>query len=71
LFVAQGSADNVVLPAWNDTAVADACRIGDTVQYTKYAGAGHPALPAAEVDVVTWLDGRFAGAPASDNCARR
>ena len=71
LFVAQGTADNVVLPAWNDTAVAAACRIGDTVQYTKYAGAGHPALPAAEADVVAWLDGRFAGAPAPDNCARR
>jgi hypothetical protein len=69
LFVAQGTADNVVLPAWNDAAVAAACRIGDTVQYTKYTGAGHPALPAAEADVVTWLDGRFAGAPAPDNCA--
>ena len=71
MFVAQGTADNVVLPAWNDAAVAAACRIGDVVQYTKYAGAGHPALPAAEVDVVTWLDGRFAGVPAPDNCAHR
>lgn len=71
LFVAQGTADNIVLPAWNDAAVRDACRIGDTVQYTKYAGAGHPALPAAEADVVTWLDGRFAGAPVPDNCPRR
>jgi hypothetical protein len=71
LFVAQGTADNIVLPAWNDAAVADACRIGDVVQYTKYAGAAHPALPAAEVDVVTWLDSRFAGAPAPDNCPRR
>ncbi len=68
MFVAQGTADDIVLPAWNDTAVAAACRIGDVVQYTKYAGAPHPALPAAEVDVVTWLDGRFGGAPAPDNC---
>jgi hypothetical protein len=71
LFVAQGTADNVVLPAWNDAAVAAACRIGDVVQYTKYAGAGHPALPAAESDVVAWLDGRFGGVPAPDNCAHR
>jgi hypothetical protein len=68
MFVAQGTADNIVLPAWNDTAVAAACRIGDVVQYTKYVGAPHPALPAAEVDAVTWLDGRFVGAPAPDNC---
>ncbi len=70
MFVAQGTEDNIVLPAWNDTAVADACRIGDVVSYTKYAGAGHPALPAAEADAVTWLDGRFAGASAPDNCPR-
>ncbi|HEX3783494.1 MAG TPA: lipase family protein [Pseudonocardiaceae bacterium] len=70
MFVAQGTADNVVEPAWNDAAVAAACRIGDVVQYTKYAGAPHPALPAAEVDIVTWLDSRFAGQSAPDNCSK-
>jgi hypothetical protein len=71
MFVAQGTADTTVLPAWNDRAVSRACRIGDVVQYVHYVGAGHPALPAALPDIVQWLDSRFAGLPAPSNCAGR
>lgn len=68
MFVAQGTADTTVLPQWNDTAVARACRMHDTVWYQKYPGVGHPALPQAENDAVAWIGDRFAGTPAPDTC---
>jgi hypothetical protein len=68
LFVAQGTADEIVRSSWTDATVRRACRLGDVIDYVHYDGAGHPAMPVAGPAVLRWLSGRFAGRPAPDNC---
>jgi hypothetical protein len=68
MFVAQGTADQIVRPRWTDDAVRTACRSGGVIDYVRFPGTGHPALPAAEPDILRWLLGRFAGRPAPDTC---
>lgn len=68
LFVAAGTADDLVPVDTVDTGVARACRFGTAVQYERYGGVGHPALPAAADDTLGWITDRFAGEPAPSNC---
>ena len=68
LFVAAGTADGLVPVDTVDAAVEQACAFGDVVEYRRYPGAGHPALPAAAADTLRWITDRFAGLPAPSTC---
>lgn len=68
LFVAAGTVDGLVPVETADTAVEQACAIGNVVEYRRYPGAGHPALPAAAGDTLRWITDRFAGLPAPSTC---
>jgi acetyl esterase/lipase len=69
VFVAQGDADRLVLPAVTKAYVQRLCRAGSKVKYlslpdVKHGWAGaDSALPA-----VAWMADRFAGVPAPDSC---
>ncbi len=68
LFVAAGTADELVPVETVDVAVAQACALGTTVEYRRYDGEGHPALPAATEDTLRWITARFAGEPPPSTC---
>lgn len=68
LFVAAGTADDVVPIEVVDAGVAAACELGDTVTYRRYPGAGHPAASAAADDALSWIADRFAAEPAPSTC---
>lgn len=68
LFVAAGTADGLVPVGTVDIAAAQACAFGDVVEYRRYPGAGHPALPAAATDTLRWIADRFAGLPGPSTC---
>ncbi|MPZ65645.1 MAG: hypothetical protein GEU83_09070 [Pseudonocardiaceae bacterium] len=68
LFVAAGTADDIVPVELVDEGVAAACELGDVVTYRRYSGAGHPALPAAADDALAWIADRFAGRPPPPTC---
>jgi acetyl esterase/lipase len=69
VFVAQGDADRLVLPAVTKAYVQRLCHAGSKVQYLSMPGVKHgwagadSALPA-----VAWMGDRFAGMPAPDTC---
>ena len=70
VFIAQGDADRLVLPAVTQAYARRLCRAGDKVQYLSMPGIEHgwagadSALPA-----VAWMADRFAGDAAPDSCA--
>jgi acetyl esterase/lipase len=71
LFVAQGTADQLVRPAVTQDYIARACRAGDKVRWLLMPGVGHGfAARNAATAAVAWMAGRFAGEAAPDDCAR-
>ncbi|MEZ5144886.1 MAG: alpha/beta fold hydrolase [Acidimicrobiales bacterium] len=70
VYLAQGSADTLVIPSTTATLAQNLCRLGDTVTFKEYDGAVHTniAFVAAD-DVVTWIGQRFAGQPAASTCS--
>ncbi len=67
LLVVNGLADQTVLASWVSSAVSRSCRLGGRITHYELPGVGH-ADTVANGDVVTWIDQRFAGAPAPSNC---
>lgn len=71
-FIAQGSADGLVLPTMQDAYVARRCADGQRLLYRTYAGKDHltvldddsPYIP----DLVAWTQDRFTGQPQEDTC---
>jgi acetyl esterase/lipase len=69
VFVAQGDADRLVLPAVTKAYVRRLCQAGSKVDYLSMPGVKHgwagadSALPA-----VAWIADRFAGLAAPDSC---
>jgi acetyl esterase/lipase len=68
-FIAQGTLDELIVPAVTTAYVKALCRAGLRVDYDQLIGINHPnsgsdAAPAA----VRWMQGRFAGTPAASNC---
>jgi Secretory lipase len=64
VFVGQGTADPLVVPALTDALVERMCAIGDDVTYRRYLGAGHVGVAtAAAADVEAWIRARLAGEP--------
>ena len=72
MLLAQGAADQLVIPAAQEAFVAERCAGGDTIEYREYAGLDH--LPLVEAnsplipDLIQWTQDRFDGAPAPSNC---
>jgi hypothetical protein len=72
LFIAQGTADAVVLPSVQERFVRRRCDAGQSLEYRTYDGRDHvgvvaPDSPLAE-DLIQWTRERLAGAPAASGC---
>lgn len=74
VLIAQGQADDLVLPAVQDSYVAARCAAGQPIDYRTYPGLDHLSLVALNsplgADLVAWTRDRFAGRPAVDSCRR-
>lgn len=72
LLIAQGDADDLVLPDVQDDYVAERCAAGQALDYRVYAGRDHLGLVAADspliADLVRWTEERLAGVPAAPGC---
>lgn len=75
VFVAQGAADELVLPSIQERFVAARCRAGQVLEYARYAGRDHLSLVAPDSpfvpELVAWTHARFDGAPAPVACGGR
>ncbi|WP_370064523.1 lipase family protein [Mycobacterium sp. MAA66] len=67
MLVITGDNDTIVRPQWVRTAVHDACRFGDKVQFIVRPGEGHDNLKGGD-DAGVWLLDRLADKPAPNNC---
>lgn len=74
VLIAQGQADDLVLPAVQDSYVAARCAAGQPIDYRTYAGLDHLSLvapdSAAGSDLIAWSRDRFAGRNATSTCGR-
>ncbi len=72
LLIAQGDADDLVLPHVQDQYVADRCEAGQALEYRAYAGLDHLGLVAADSpltsELVRWTEERLAAAPVAPGC---
>jgi pimeloyl-ACP methyl ester carboxylesterase len=69
VYVAQGTADEVVLPGANALLQEQWCAAGSTLTMLWMGGIGHmAAATTAGPDVVPWIADRFAGRPAGRTC---
>jgi alpha-beta hydrolase superfamily lysophospholipase len=69
IYVAQGTADQIVRPPTTREALENRCDLGETVQLQWFPGLGHVPVAAASAPfAVEWMRGRFANDPAPDNC---
>ena len=74
VLIAQGEADDLVLPGVQSRYVAARCAAGQPIDYRLYAGRDHLSLvtdhPALDADLIAWSHDRFAGLPDTPNCKR-
>ena len=69
VWLAQGTADDVVLPWPNAILQESWCAAGSTITALWLEGVGHLQMPfAAGPDAVPWIADRFAGLPAPSSC---
>jgi len=69
VFIANGTDDNVVLPATTTTLISAYCTGGIAVTADWMRGVGHPgAGNAAGNAAISWIDDRFAGRPLTGQC---
>lgn len=67
--IVQGTADDTVLPAWTDAVVRSLCEKGNSLRYTIYRAATHETIVTQAMEEVRdFVDKRFVGAAAPDNC---
>jgi len=73
VFIAQGLADPLVVPAVQGGYVKARCLAGQALEYRVYEGKDHMGLVADDspliTDLVAWTQARFDGGPAPDNCS--
>jgi pimeloyl-ACP methyl ester carboxylesterase len=67
MLVIYGSEDAIIRAAWTEQAVREACEMGAVIESEERAGANHFNL-GATAEAVEWINARFAGEPAPDNC---
>ncbi len=72
LFIAQGTADPLILPEVQERYVADRCAAGQALRYQEYEGKDHLSVVADDspysADLLAWTDDRFAGRPQANTC---
>lgn len=70
ILIAQGTGDHVVLPAQTSALADRLCGLGDRVELRYYQSLGHrEAGIVVAPDVAAWVDARFEGRLAGENCA--
>jgi len=70
-FIAQGAADSIVRPSLTRAFATKLCAQGERVRYLPMAGVQHiGAAVSAAPAMVAWLEDRFAGNPAPDDCGK-
>jgi alpha-beta hydrolase superfamily lysophospholipase len=68
--ILQGESDVTVRPVDTDDVAKKLCAAGNTLEYRPYPGKDHDGVMTAGAEFATvWVDARFAGKPASSNCA--
>lgn len=74
LLIAQGEADDLVLPDIQKRFVAQQCAAGQPVDFRSYAGRNHISLVAPDSplagELMQWTRDRFEGRPGNDTCRR-
>jgi acetyl esterase/lipase len=69
LFLSQGSADRVVLPAVTQDYMERSCRSGGHVRFLRLEGATHGSIAGRTAqDAVAWIANRFDGLRAPSDC---
>lgn len=69
LLIASGTADVIVAPAVTRDFVRRACAAGKTVRYRLVRDGGHATVARTEARAtLDWIDARFNGQPAPDDC---
>lgn len=73
--IAQGLEDTTILPQFTHAQVMSRCALGDTVYYVRFPFDDHPSLNfqarLAKTSVIDWMNARWNGEPAPDNCANQ
>lgn len=73
--IVQGLKDKTILPQFTHAQVMSRCALGDTVFYVRYPFDDHPSLNfqarVTQPSVIDWMEARWAGEPAPDNCANQ
>ena len=71
LFLAQGTADNIVRPEVTRGYMQRQCKAGSKVSMMWVSGVGHGFVARDSADAaVAWMMDRFAGRPAPSDCGR-
>ncbi|MFC7475923.1 alpha/beta fold hydrolase [Dankookia sp. GCM10030260] len=69
VLILQGTADVTVMPAATDILAGQLCARGTRLAYSPVAGADHNgSMVAGEGEAAAWIDARFAGAAAAEQC---
>lgn len=69
VFIAQGAADRLVLPAVTRNYVQRLCNAGSRVQYVELANVNHGWIGAdSAIQAVDWMTDRFEGEPVPSTC---
>jgi alpha-beta hydrolase superfamily lysophospholipase len=72
LLIAQGEADDLVLPAVQSHYAATLCAAGQPLDYRTYPGRNHLSVVTADsplaADLLQWTRDRFAARPFTGNC---
>lgn len=75
VLIAQGLADQVVLPAATNTYVAQRCATGQRLEYWTLEGLDHGTIvqPGTRLDepLIAWTSARFANESQASGCTRR
>lgn len=70
VYIAQGTSDTLVRPQVTRAYAQTLCRAGRAVQFDALQGIGHLlAARDSAATAVAWMDQRFRGEPAPNNCA--
>ncbi len=74
VFIAQGEADDLVLPEVQKRYVAARCSAGQRIDYRTYPARDHVSVVSADSplapELVQWTRDRFDGKPAASKCPR-
>lgn len=73
--IVQGLKDKTILPQFTHAQVMSRCALGDVVWYVRYPEDDHPSINfqarETQPSVIDWMQARWAGEPAPDNCANQ